>query len=203
MSQNDPPTDPYAGGSPPSYSQPGYGQPGYGQPSPYGSYGPPAGYPPYAHWGKRVGATLIDTLVISLAQLPLWIGYFWLIAGVASGTTTDPVTGQVTSTGDVSPAALVLMGVGGLTGLAATIWNICLKGGRTGYTVGKGVLGIKLVSEATGQPVGAGMAFVRYLLHILDGLPCYLGYLWPLWDAKRQTFADKIVSSVVLEQPKP
>jgi hypothetical protein len=26
----------------------------------------------------------------------------------------------------------------------------------------------------------------------------YLGYLWPLWDAKRQTFADKICSTVVL-----
>jgi uncharacterized RDD family membrane protein YckC len=27
-----------------------------------------------------------------------------------------------------------------------------------------------------------------------------LGYLWPLWDDKRQTFADKICSTVVLDQ---
>ena len=38
--------------------------------------------------------------------------------------------------------------------------------------------------------------------HVLDSLPCYLGYLWPLWDAKRQTFADKIMSTVVVEQKK-
>ena len=30
----------------------------------------------------------------------------------------------------------------------------------------------------------------------------YLGYLWPLWDDKRQTFADKILSTVVVEMPK-
>ena len=82
------------------------------------------------------------------------------------------------------------------------MWNYCLKQGRTGYTIGKGVLGIKLIKQDTGQPMGAGLSFVRQLAHIVDALPCYLGYLWPLWDAKRQTFADKIMGTVVIEQPK-
>ena len=46
------------------------------------------------------------------------------------------------------------------------------------------------------------MSFVRQLAHVLDGLPCYLGYLWPLWDAKRQTFADKVIGTYVIDQPK-
>jgi hypothetical protein len=46
--------------------------------------------------------------------------------------------------------------------------------------------------------IGGGMGIGRHLLHILDALPCYLGFLWPLWDGKRQTFADKIVKSVVV-----
>ena len=46
------------------------------------------------------------------------------------------------------------------------------------------------------------MAFVRQLAHILDGIPCYIGYLWPLWDAKRQTFADKVIGTYVIDQPK-
>jgi hypothetical protein len=46
------------------------------------------------------------------------------------------------------------------------------------------------------------MSFVRYIAHVLDSIPCYLGYLWPLWDAKRQTFADKVIGTVVIEQPK-
>jgi len=50
--------------------------------------------------------------------------------------------------------------------------------------------------RGTGRPIG-GMAFVRDLTHILDSLACYLGWLWPLWDAKRQTFADKLIKTVV------
>ena len=36
-------------------------------------------------------------------------------------------------------------------------------------------------------------------VHILDAIPCYVGLLWPLWDNKRQTFADKILKMVVLD----
>ena len=43
------------------------------------------------------------------------------------------------------------------------------------------------------------MAFVRNLCHIIDGAICYIGFLFPLWDAKRQTFADKILATVVVE----
>ena len=63
-------------------------------------------------------------------------------------------------------------------------------------------MGIKLVKAETGQPIGAGMAFVRQIAHILDGIPCYIGYLWPLWDDKRQTFADKVIGTYVIDQPK-
>jgi uncharacterized RDD family membrane protein YckC len=54
------------------------------------------------------------------------------------------------------------------------------------------------VRAADGSYIGGGMAFVRELAHVLDGLPCYLGYLWPLWDDKRQTFSDKVCGTVVV-----
>ncbi len=54
------------------------------------------------------------------------------------------------------------------------------------------------ISESTGEPIGPGMAFVRDICHILDSLACYIGWLFPIWDAKRQTFADKIVSTIVI-----
>jgi hypothetical protein len=41
------------------------------------------------------------------------------------------------------------------------------------------------------------MAFGREIAHVLDGA-VYIGYLWPLWDRLNQTFADKIVGSVVV-----
>ncbi len=63
---------------------------------------------------------------------------------------------------------------------------------------GNKALGLSLIGEATGQPIGFFMAFVRDVCHILDSLTCYIGWLWPLWDAKRQTFADKIIHTVVI-----
>ena len=183
--------DPYAQQQNPYGQQQAYGQPGYGQPG----YG--AGAPDYANWFKRVGAYLIDALLTSLAGIPLWIGYGILIG---SAETTRNPDGTTTTTMDGGGAALALILIGVITSIAFFVWNTCMKQGRTGYSIGKGVLGTKLVSERTGQPIGAGMSFVRYLCHILDGI-CYIGYLWPLWDRKRQTFADKIMSTIVVNQP--
>ena len=86
-----------------------------------------------------------------------------------------------------------------LVGIGLAIWNIVIRQGSTGQTVGKQVLGLKLVGADTGQPIGAGKTFLRQITHILDGLACYIGYLWPLWDEKRQTFADKINNTYVIK----
>ena len=200
------PQDPAAGGAQPpnpygETPQAGYGQNPYGDPaSGQAGYGAPQGVE-FAHWGKRVGATLLDALLGMVALIPYFIG-----AGMAaSGATTElnPTTGQYeTTAGEASGLGLALIGLGVLLSLAFFIWNVCIKQGKTGYTIGKGVMGIKLVKAETGQPIGAGMSFVRYLAHIVDVIPCYIGYLWPLWDAKRQTFADKIIGTYVIDQPK-
>lgn len=190
------PQDPMGSGSQPQdpYGQPTqnpYGdvsQAGYGQ-NPYGDQGGQQGYgvPPgvqFAHWGKRVGATLIDGLILLVAYIPAVIG---------SVLSTDPGT---------STMGTFLTLIGFVLYVGVFIWNVCIKQGTTGYSIGKGAMGIKLVKADSGQPIGAGMSFVRQIAHVVDALPCYIGYLWPLWDAKRQTFADKIMSTYVIDQPK-
>ena len=54
----------------------------------------------------------------------------------------------------------------------------------------------KVVSEKTWQPIGFWLSLVRQIAHYVDQLLCYVGYLWPLWDGKRQTLADKMVGTV-------
>lgn len=219
-----PPGDP---NQQPGYGQPGYGQPGYGQPAytaqpgqnPYvppaaGSYGQPGhgqpghgqpAYPapgvPYAHWGNRVLAYLLDVLVV----LPFTIlaGVGGILAGAGIDTTYNPATGTYddTVTG-LSIAGFVIVGIGYLGAIGFSIWNLFVRQGRTGYSLGKQWVGIRLLKESTGQPIGGWMCFARAIAHILDSIPCNLGYLWPLWDAKRQTFADKIVGTVVINQPR-
>ena len=85
-----------------------------------------------------------------------------------------------------------------LASLAWTAYNRWYKAGTTGQSLGKKVLNLRLVSEDTGQPIGTLMAFVRDICHIIDSVICLVGYLFPLWDAKRQTIADKIVRTVVI-----
>jgi len=72
--------------------------------------------------------------------------------------------------------------------------------GGLGQSFGKKTLGLTLIGERTGQPIGTLMAFLRELAHIVDSMICFVGYLFPLWDSKRQTIADKIVSTVVISK---
>lgn len=51
--------------------------------------------------------------------------------------------------------------------------------------------------EATDKP-GAGPAVARYLIAIVGALAFYLGYLWMLWDEKKQTWHDKAANTVVV-----
>ncbi|HEU4675721.1 MAG TPA: RDD family protein [Motilibacteraceae bacterium] len=184
----------------PTYGQPGYAQPGYSQPgySQFGQYGAPAygapvpALPPFAGWGARVGAYLVDALVVAV---PFIIAAVLMAA--STSTSTDPTTGFTTTS--ASGIGVFLGAVLYLVGIGLAIWNQIIRQGKTGQSIGKSVLGIRLVGASTGQPIGAGLTFVRQIAHIVDGIPCYLGYLWPLWDAQRQTFADKIMSTYVVK----
>ncbi|NYI07965.1 RDD family protein [Allostreptomyces psammosilenae] len=222
--------NPYAGQQP-GYGYPqqgGYGapqpqaQPGYGYPqpgpagvppqAPYGYQQPQAGYgygggggyaaPSYANWGARVAAYFMDYLIAGLIPgILITIGYVMIIsATVDYANSYDAYSGTYNSTPEVNPVAYLLLGLGGLLGFIIGLVFIAREG-RTGQTPGKRSMGIRLVRASDGQPIGFGMAFVRRLCHVVDGF-LMLGYLWPLWDERKQTFADKIVGTVVVRTPR-
>jgi uncharacterized RDD family membrane protein YckC len=200
---------PYGQQNPYGGQQDPYGQQPYGQPptppNPYAPAGsrpdrPLFGFSGYASWLSRVGASIIDIILAAVAGLPYWIGQGMRISTATSTTDRNGVRHFQMHT---STTALTLIVIGVLTYLAFWIWNTCIRQGRTGATLGKSVLAIRLVGINTMQPIGGGMSFLRQLTHILDKLPCYLGYLWPLWDAKNQTFSDKIMSTVVISATEP
>jgi uncharacterized RDD family membrane protein YckC len=173
---------------------------GYAVPSAPG-IGSPWG--PLAGWGTRVLAMLIDSLLSLVGMIPYVVGIVLIIAGSPDTSSYETPAGPAAGESNVGlvVAGVILVGVGLLGMLGIQVWNRAFKQGRTGQSVGKKAMGITLVDEGTGQPIGAAMSFVRDLAHTLDGF-FYLGYLWPLWDDKRQTFADKILSTVVVETPK-
>ena len=194
--------------------QPGYGYPQqppvdpYAQQAAYGQQQAPYGYPQdpynnaayvqnsYAGWGSRVVAYIVDGLIAGLVPLVLYIIGIAAFAGTVH-TTTDANGYPVTTTSG-GGLVIVFMLLAFVIGIGTSLW-LCHQEGTTGQTPGKKMVNIRLVREADGQPIGFGMAVVRKLCHLIDGFVCYLGYLWPLWDAKKQTFADKIMTTVVVK----
>jgi uncharacterized RDD family membrane protein YckC len=181
------------------YDQSGYPQQGYGQAGYGPAYGPGiiAVRNDYATWGKRVGAYLIDFIPSLIGQVIFYIGYGILITNVAvqsqSGSAATPNF----------TAGLVPMIIGFVVLLAALGWQIYnrwIVAGKTGQSMGKRVMKISLISEETAQPIGALNAFLRDLVHILDGI-LWIGFLFPLWDVKKQTFSDKIMKTAVIDLP--
>ena len=104
--------------------------------------------------------------------------------------------------GSVAVIGGLLIGLGALISLAISLWNRVFKMGRTGQSVGKKVIGLKLVDDKTGQPIGAGMCFLREVVSNVVNQVIYLSYLWMLWDDNKQTIADKAVHSTVVVVPK-
>lgn len=188
------------------YQQPGYPQGGYQQP--YGMMPPyptaPMGMPPLASWGARLGARLLDGLMVMLVPNGLFLaGYLRISFRLANSWQKCDDAGIPRDScprPGVPTSSIILMLVGGVLMLAATLF-LCYREGATGQTPGKRIVGIRVLRERDGSSMGFGMAFGRRLLHILDSLACGLGYLWPLWDGKNQTFADKCVHSVVIKDP--
>ena len=84
--------------------------------------------------------------------------------------------------------------------LASLAWYayIGYLNGTTGQSLGHQVAGVKVVSEQTGELIGAGSGILRTICHILDSLICYIGWLFPLWDAKKDTLADKVMRTSVI-----
>jgi len=164
------------------YGQQRYGQQQYGQAQ-------QEVRPALAHWGERVGASIIDALVM---QLPMLACFAYTFATAAYGI---DVYGKRTI--DATSAGYVVLAVGYASALGLWLWNRVIRQGRTGRSIGKSALHLRLVGDFTGQPVGPGLAFGREFAHIVDG-PLYLGYLWPLWDGKNQTFADKLAGTQVV-----
>ena len=174
-------------------------------PPPSGGYLPPLPGPAirglpqqaYTPWLTRVGAYLIDYLPFAVI---LGVGWLILQNSVDTACLTDITpydVDQICSVGYSTLGVTVMWGAL-LAGLAYLVWNYGYRQGTTGSSIGKAVLRFKVVGENTGKPLGFGLSFLRQIAHLIDAGVLYIGYLFPLWDAKRQTLADKIIATVCL-----
>ncbi|PJK23213.1 RDD family protein [Mycolicibacterium goodii] len=130
---------------------------------------------PLASWQARAAAFAIDVLpgvgvIVTLALLawaaPL-LGWAWWVYTVA---------------------AVLVVG--------AVLANRVLLPTTDGWTVGRAVVGIRVVRSDGGE-VGLVRLLLRDLAHLLDTVAVFVGWLWPLWDARHRTFADLLTRTEV------
>jgi len=88
----------------------------------------------------------------------------------------------------------------GISLLAGLAYFTYFEGSPSGQTPGKRALGIRVYDFSGGSPngIGYGRGLIRYLGRLISGIPCALGYLWMLWDKEKQTWHDKLASTVVV-----
>lgn len=206
---NEPPQAP-GQGVPPGYSPPpgGYSPPGASTPPPSGGFTPPGGGVPapgpgsfspppgggYQPVGGGFGAPtgqLAEWPQRALGGLIDYVGP-WVVAAVLFAATR--------SLGLYLLLWLLIIGWGAYNG-----W----LNGSTGQSIGKKVVGLRVVGEQTGQVIGGGAGVARWAISAAMGIiPCVgwilspVNLLFPLWDAKKQTLHDKVVKSLVVVVPK-
>ncbi|MEB3980575.1 RDD family protein [Mycobacterium sp. 663a-19] len=127
-----------------------------------------------APWHVRVGAFAVDVL-----------------PGAAVATTMALVSFTV----PVDSVWLwVCASVGGLA-ILLTLVNRLVLPTVTGWSLGRALCGIAVVRR-DGETVGAWGLLLRDLAHLLD-TASVVGWLWPLWDSGRRTFADMLLRTEV------
>jgi uncharacterized RDD family membrane protein YckC len=121
-----------------------------------------------ATWRRRAAAGLIDLLTVLPAYILILI----------------PNT----------PSRLI----GVLVFAGVKVYSRWYLQGVTGQSWGKHACRLMLVSIRDGQPIGFGPAFRRGLEHLFDMIILGVGYLYPIWDRRKQTLADKMNKTIVI-----
>ncbi|MBN1847122.1 MAG: RDD family protein [Deltaproteobacteria bacterium] len=132
----------------------------------------------FAGLGMRLLATLLDLVFIGLL-------------------TTGVYYGVRVITGDGSRTFPFIMAQ--FFGVAFTIWYFIILPAKFGQTVGKKILGLRIIDLTGFQPDKAA-AIVRFGYHILSGLFIFpvLGYFFILFKKTRQGLHDRLAETFVI-----
>ncbi len=119
----------------------------------------------------RFGALIIDSIILAI------------VGGVVGA-----LLGETPGQGGVGS------GVAALLGLVYFSYTLS----QWGQTLGGKALGVAVV-DADGNRPSVGAALLRTLVSYVSGAVLLLGYLWALWDPRKQTWHDKVAGTVVVK----
>ena len=139
----------------------------------------------YAGFWIRVGAAIIDTLLIMAVLIPLLVAiYGWAyFEGANTGLFAGPADFLLSW---VAPAVAVIV-----------FWIYKQA------TPGKMVLSIRIVDATTGGPPSTGQCVGRYFAYFVSIFPLGLGLIWVAFDKRKQGWHDKLAGTVVIRSKNP
>jgi uncharacterized RDD family membrane protein YckC len=186
--------DPLGGGTrPPGSGYTSAPPPGAGGPVPAHSGGL-AGGPVLAGWWRRVGAQLIDGLIVSIGAVILFVA---ITAPFSIGFFANDTVGVVA----VIAGALLAVACVAVVALLYAPAMMARTGGRT---LGRSAMGIRVI-RADGRPITFWFAVLREVVvkallvgtasSFTFGLAWLLDILWPLWDEENRALHDFLVNT--------
>jgi uncharacterized RDD family membrane protein YckC len=187
-----------------------------GHPAPsYGTGGRLARDPALAEWWQRLLARLVDDLILVVLTSPVWIlsllPLFRRVQRLASQypDLSQPAAAQAFNdsmsqmmTGMVGTFLLIGAGIGVIS--FGYDW---FQHGLWGQTIGKRVMGTKVVTADTRSPISGQAACGRAAVYALvpvvpsvGGLFALINESWLLWDPRRQCLHDKAAGTLVVKK---
>ncbi len=135
----------------------------------------------YAGFWSRVGATLIDGIIMAVGIIFLFIAAF----GVESLRSPELLPGKVNFLINWVLPAIYTFG----------FWTWRLA------TPGKMLISAEIRDTDTGGPPSLPQWILRYLGYFLSAVPLGLGILWVAFDPRKQGWHDKLADTVVVFKP--
>lgn len=134
----------------------------------------------YVGFWPRVGATLIDTVLLCILTIPLLLSVY----GVAYWDSVSLLAGPADFViSYVIPAVIVVL-----------LWM------RLSATPGKMAVGARIVDARTGGKPSGSQFLIRYIGYYVSMLPLFLGFIWVGFDARKQGWHDKMAGTVVVRR---
>lgn len=134
----------------------------------------------YAGFWSRVGATLIDTIIMLIITIPMLIAIYGASYWENENFIAGPADFVISY---VLPAAVVIL-----------LWI------RLSATPGKMAIGATIVDARTGGKPTSSQFIIRYLGYFISTLPLLLGYIWVAFDSRKQGWHDKMAGTVVIKR---
>ncbi|QBB72012.1 RDD family protein [Pseudolysobacter antarcticus] len=134
----------------------------------------------YVGFWPRVGASILDTIILMLITGPLLIAiYGWSYFTAQSKSLIAGPADFLISW--VFPAIAVIL-----------FWSYRQA------TPGKMVIAARVVDAETGRSLSIAQSIGRYLAYFVAMLPLFLGVIWIAFDPKKQGWHDKLAGTVVV-----